>query len=77
MNQAILFNDDLVFNNEQGAWCITAIILGQSVTIYFHSGQLKELSEIDSATQFDLEEAVERWLEKNEPAGNTIHIKIP
>lgn len=76
MNQAILFNDDLEFNGENDAWCFTALLSGQSVTIYFHSMQLKRLDEIDNCTKFDLEEIVELWLEKNEPEGNTIHIQI-
>ncbi|NQY48109.1 MAG: hypothetical protein HRT55_03190 [Colwellia sp.] len=76
MNQAILFNDDLVFDKEQDAWCFTALLSGQSVTIYFHSMQLKRLDEIDNCTKFDLEEIVELWLEKNEPEGNTINIQM-
>ena len=76
MNQAILFNDDLVFDKEQDAWCFTALLSGQSVTIYFHSMQLKRLEDIDSCTKFDLEEIVELWLEKNEPEANTIHIQM-
>ena len=76
MNQAILFNDDLFFDNEQDAWCFTALVSGQSVTVYFHSIQLKQIKELDSCTKFDLEEIVELWLEKNEPEGDTIHIKM-
>ena len=76
MNQAILFNDDLVFDKEQDAWCFTALLSDQSVTIYFHSMQLKRLDEIDNCTKFDLEEIVELWLEKNEPEGNTINIQM-
>ena len=76
MNQAILFNDDLVFDKEQDAWCFTALLSGQSVTVYFHSMQLKRLEDIDSCTKFDLEEIVELWLEKNEPEGSTIHIQM-
>ncbi|TYK65823.1 hypothetical protein [Colwellia echini] len=76
MNQAILFNDDLTFDNEQDAWCFTALVSGQSIIVYFHSMQLKQLSEISSCTKFDLEEVVELWLEKNEPEGNEIHIEM-
>ena len=76
MNQAILFNDDLAFDNEQDAWCFTVLLSGQSVTIYFHSMQLKRLDEIDNCTKFDLEEIVELWLERNEPEGSTIHIQM-
>ncbi len=76
MNQAILFNDDLVFDKEQDAWCFTALLSAQVIIIYFHSMQLKGLEEIDSCTKFDLEEIIELWLEKNEPEGDTIHIHM-
>jgi hypothetical protein len=76
MNKAILFNDDLSFNKEQDAWCFTALLSAQSITVYFHSIQLKRLEEIDTCTKFDLEEIVELWLEKNEPEENTIHINM-
>ncbi|PKI15719.1 hypothetical protein [Colwellia sp. 12G3] len=76
MNQAILFNDDLAFDKEQDAWCFTALLSAQVISIYFHSMQLKRLEEIDTCTKFDLEEIVELWLEKNEPEGSTIHIQM-
>lgn len=75
MNQAILFNDDLIFDGQHDAWCFTALMAGQLITVYFHSQQLKKLKSIDSCTKFDLEETVEIWLEKNELEGNVIHIK--
>jgi hypothetical protein len=76
MNQAIMFNDDLVFDKTQDAWSFTAQVTGQILTIYFHSMQLKLLGEIDNCTKFDLEEVVELWLEKNEIDGNVIHIQM-
>ncbi|MCI2282296.1 hypothetical protein L3081_01375 [Colwellia sp. MSW7] len=76
MNQAILFNDDLVFDEKQAAWCFTAQASGQLVTIYCHSAQLEKLEYIDNCTKFDIEEIVELWFEKNELEGDVIHIKI-
>ena len=76
MNQAILFNDDLIFDEQQDAWSFTAQAEGQILTIYFHSMQLKQLGDIDNCTKFDLEEVVELWLEKNELEGNVIHIQM-
>ena len=76
MNQAILFNDDLVFDKQQDAWSFTALLSGELLTVYFHSMQLKQLGDIDTGTKFDLEEIVELWLEKNEPEGSTIHIQM-
>lgn len=76
MNQAILFNDDLTFNQEHQAWCFTGNAYGQIVTIYFHSFSLGRLNEIDGCTKFDLEEIAELWFEENEPEGNEIHIHM-
>ena len=76
MNQSILFNDDLKFNDNEDAWSFTAQLSGETITIYFHSMQLKQLGEIDSCTKFDLEEVAELWLEKNELEGNVIHIEM-
>jgi purine-nucleoside phosphorylase len=76
MNQAILFNDDLHFDKQHDAWSFTGQLSGQKVTIYFHSMQLKQLTEIDNCTKYDLEEVTELWLEKNEPEGNEIHIEM-
>ncbi|PCI60524.1 MAG: hypothetical protein COB35_09070 [Gammaproteobacteria bacterium] len=76
MNQAILFNDNLHFDQHQDAWCFTGQLSGEKITLYFHSMQLKQLAEIDSCTKFDLEEIAELWLEKNELTGSTIHIQM-
>lgn len=76
MNQAILFNDDLVFDEQQRSWRLTALLSGQLITVYFHSMQLKLLGKIDSGTKFDLEEIVELWLEKNELERDEIHINM-
>lgn len=76
MNQAIIFNDDLVFDDKEGAWCFTAQMAGQILTIYFHSMQLKQLENIDNCTKFDLEEVVELWLENNELEGSVININM-
>ena len=76
MNQSLLFNDDLVFDQQQNAWRFTALFAGELITIYFHSIQLKQLTQIDSCTKFDLEEVAALWLENNEPEGNEIHINM-
>jgi len=76
MNQALIFNDDIEFDQQQDSWRFTALLSGQRITIYFHSMQLKRLSEIDSCTKYDLEEAVELWLENNEPEKEMIHINM-
>jgi len=76
VNQAILFNDDLVFDQQQDAWRFTALLSGELILIYLHSVQLKQLEEIDSSTKFDLEEIVELWLEENELERDVIHINM-
>ena len=76
MNQAIIFNDDLCYDETHKAWCFTGMMSGQCITIYFHSFSLGRLKEIDSCTKFDLEEIAELWLEKNEPEEDEIHITM-
>ncbi|MEH6596658.1 MAG: hypothetical protein V7736_14055 [Colwellia polaris] len=76
MNQAIIFNDDLQFNKAHDAWSFTGQLSGQRITIYFHSMQLKQLTEINNCTKYDLEELTELWLEENEPEDDEIHIEM-
>ena len=77
MNQALLFNDDLRFNDQEQAWCLTAQLSAQTITVYFHSMALKQLVAIDNSTKFDLEDSVELWLESHELEGHVIDIVIP
>lgn len=76
MNQSILFNDDLRFNEEVSSWTMSAQLLGELKTIYFHSVELKQQVSISQCMKYDLEEIVELWLEKNEPEGSEIHIQM-
>lgn len=76
MNQAIIFNDDLMFHEKHQAWCFTGMFSGQKITIYIHSFSLGRLKEIDPCTKYDLEEIAELWFEKNEPEGDEVHIKM-
>ena len=73
MNQDIIFNDDLQFNKAHDAWSFTGQLSGQRITIYFHSMQLKQLTEINNCTKYDLEEHTELWLEENEPEDDENH----
>lgn len=74
MNQSILFNDDLAFDEKANAWKMTGLMSGELLSIYFHSPNLKHTVSIDSCTKYDLEEVTELWLEKNEPENGEIHI---
>lgn len=63
MNQAILFNDDHVYNQEKQSWVFTGLYSGQLLTIYIKSEQ----TDISQSDKFEWEEIVEDWLEDNEP----------
>jgi hypothetical protein len=77
MNQAILFNDDLTFNKDQQMWSFSGLISGNKVTIFIITSAYSENSVIDNSTTFDWEEAVETWLEDNEPnERDEIHLHI-
>ena len=76
MNQKILFNDDLTFDQQKDAWRLTGQLSGELITIYYHSMQLKQLGEIDNCTKYDLEEVTELWLKKNDLESNEIHIQM-
>lgn len=76
MNQSILFNDDLTFDEKEDAWRLTGQLSGQIISIFFHSIELKNLNIINTCTKYDLEEIAEMWLEENEIEGNVIHIQM-
>ncbi|WP_448212289.1 hypothetical protein [Colwellia sp. MEBiC06753] len=76
MNQAILFNDDLSFDQTSDCWRMSGLVAGQQIFIYFHSLSLSRLTEVDNCTKYDLEEIVELWLEDNELEGNELHIQM-
>ncbi|QOL26417.1 hypothetical protein LP316_03670 [Thalassotalea sp. LPB0316] len=61
MNQAILLNDDLKFNGE--SWQLTGLASGQLITITVFTEQ----SDYSDSLKFDIEMAIEDWLEDNEP----------
>jgi hypothetical protein len=64
MNQQILFNDDIIFNDQIKAWVFTGLLAGERITIEIISEEPLELSD---ALKFDFEFQVEEWLEDNEP----------
>ncbi|TRX58171.1 hypothetical protein [Thalassomonas sp. M1454] len=63
MNQAILFNDDHCFDEEQQAWKFTGQLSGDRITIYIRDTK----REISQDLKFTWEDRVEEWLEDNEP----------
>ena len=74
MNQSILFNDDLAFDKATNAWKMTGLMSGELLVIYYYSAKLTQTTAVDSGIRFDLEEAIEVWLENNEPENGEIHI---
>jgi len=67
MNQQILFNDDIVFDDKSNAWVFTGLLSGERVTISIRSANHLPLSD---SLKFDFECQVEEWLEDNEPLEN-------
>ena len=74
MNQSILFNDDLTFDQQLNAWKVTGLMVGELLTIYVHLPKLRHKVSLDSSIKYDLEEIIEAWLQNNEPESSEIHI---
>jgi hypothetical protein len=67
MNQQILFNDDITFDDNSQAYIFTGLCSGERVTI---SIKTEKPLMLDDALKFDFECQVEEWLEDNEPPEN-------
>ena len=72
MNQAILFNDDFCFCNNNKAWSFTGQVSGELVRIYINGVDEKTI--ITQSQKFDWEMMVEEWLEDNEPDNQIISL---
>ncbi len=71
MNQAILLNDDLSYDGKY--WRLSGLLSGQRIDIVVTTKQ----SAYSDALKFDIEMAVEDWLEDNEPDNSsTIEITL-
>ena len=70
MNQAILFNDDFCYCQENKAWSFSGQISGERVQIYMKG--VNENTVIAQSQKFDWEMMVEDWLEDNEPDDQVI-----
>ncbi|OUS24170.1 hypothetical protein A9Q98_14090 [Thalassotalea sp. 42_200_T64] len=67
MNQAILFNDDHCFLQDQQMWRFTGLIAGNLITIYIKS----DYKVLNLEMKFNFEELVEDYLEDGEPNNNS------
>jgi len=77
VNQAILFNDDIHFNETHNAWSFTGLMAGQKVTVFIKESYPDKNMQITDCIRFDWEEAVEIWLEQHEPDhNNEIYLKL-
>lgn len=77
MNQAILFNDDLYFDQQRHAWIFTCLFSGSLLKVVIDEKYHPQESLIDNSIKFDWENAVENWLEQYEPVGNELLLELP
>ncbi|WP_440877416.1 hypothetical protein [Thalassotalea sp. PLHSN55] len=77
MNQAIIFNDDLAFDNERHAWIFTGMLSGSVIKIVIDEKYHPKESHVDDTVKFDWEAAAEDWLAKYEPVGSEILLELP
>jgi hypothetical protein len=67
MNQQILFNDDISFDDNSLEYVFTGLLSGERVTIRIKTENPLPLND---TLKFDFECQVEEWLEENEPSDN-------
>lgn len=67
MNQALLLNNDLVFNDKLNAWQLTGFYQSQDIRIYIQSKHLSKDTIITAEILLDIEADIEDWLESHEP----------
>ena len=67
MNQSVLFNDDIHFNEGYNAWSFTGFLNGERIVVIISSETLTKEAQISDDVRFDWEEAVENWLNDDEP----------
>lgn len=68
MNQQMIFNDDICFDDNLQGWVFTGLLAGERINILIKSTKHAELN---NELKFDLEETVEEWLENNEPPADS------
>lgn len=67
MNQSILFNDDLAFDQSINAWTFTGLVAGELIKIIIQSSVEPYQEALPEGKKLDWEMDVEEWLEDNEP----------
>jgi hypothetical protein len=66
MNQALILNDDLSFDNKLQAWRVSGMLSGQLIHFYISQDKLAPAIEINQTIKFDIEQMIEDWLDDNE-----------
>ncbi|AOW77196.1 hypothetical protein A3Q34_10250 [Colwellia sp. PAMC 20917] len=64
MNQQIIFNDDITYDDNQKGWIFSGLLSGERINILIKCTKHNVMSD---SLKFDLEEIVEEWLDANEP----------
>ena len=72
MNQSILFNDDLSFNETHHAWSFTGLVNGQYFSVFIAEKYHSKEQLVSNTTKFDWEEQAEDYLENHELDSQTI-----
>lgn len=76
MNQAILFNDDLVFDEGRNAWVFSGLLEGNLLQIVIEEKYHSRITPVEDSIRFDWESKVEDWLKQYEPVGNEIVLSL-
>ena len=63
MNQSVLLNDDLRFNDKRKSWCLTGQVNGEKITVVIDQCYLSATSTITNSLVFDIEDQIEQWLD--------------
>lgn len=74
MNQAIILNDDYLFNYKEQCWQCTGMFGGEKLLIVINSSVLP--NELTQDIKFDWECIIEDWLVAHEPEGNQIEVSV-
>ncbi|WP_448567549.1 hypothetical protein [Thalassotalea ganghwensis] len=73
MNQSLIINDDVHYDNSFQAWCFTALLNGQLLTVVL-SDQINPNLNVDQSLKFDWEGRLEDWIEDNDIEQSTIYL---
>lgn len=76
MNQSLLFNDDLEFDDERHAWSFSCLIEGNLHKVVIDEQYHSRVLPVTEQIKFEWEERVENWLKNYEPVGIEIVLEL-